>query len=55
MIIYIMSLSKTINEWNEKLNVFADKYLDNPWIGTLLLFGLFAFCWCGINSLSGKK
>ena len=53
--IYIMSLSKEINQLNEKLNSLADKYLDNPWAGVVLLFILFGFCWCGINSLGSKK
>ena len=54
-IIYIMSLSKDIEYWNEKLNSFINKYFDSPWAGALLLFVLFAFCWCGMNSIGNKK
>jgi len=54
-IIYILSLSKDIEEWNQKLNAFVDKYFDSPWAGALLLLILFLFCWAGINSIGNKK
>lgn len=54
-IFYIISISKQINEWNEKLNAFAEKYMDNPWFGTIIVFALFAFCCLGINSFGSKK
>ncbi len=38
----ILSFTSTLNEWNEKLNSFFDKNLNNVWSGALI-FGVLMF------------
>lgn len=53
--IFIASkFSKMIDYWNAKLDSFAGKYMDSPWVGTLVLGVLFVFAYWGIKSLSSK-
>ena len=52
MMLGIMDL---INDWNEKLNAFADKHLNNVGIGTLILGAVLVITILGINSLNKKN
>ncbi len=47
-------ISKKIDEWNEKLNAFAGSYMDNPWVGTIMLGALFLLAYWGIVSFAKK-
>ena len=49
-----ISLSKLIDQWNEKLNNFAATYMDSPWMGSIVLGVLFIFAYWGIKSLASK-
>lgn len=54
LILIASSLTKIIEDWNEKLNSFAAENLDSPWFGALALIVLFAFgCW-GVSYFSKK-
>ena len=53
--IFIASkLSKLIDSWNDKLDAFAAKHMDSPWVGCIMLGVLFLFAYWGIKSLSSK-
>lgn len=46
MIFILTSMMKTIEQWNDKLNLFFDQHGDNAAFGTIALVGLFAIgCW----------
>ena len=50
----IMGIIDTINDWNEKLNKIASKYMDNVGFGTIAVVGIFAIgCW-GVATLNKK-
>ncbi len=53
-ILIASKFSKMIDYWNAKLDSFAGKYMDSPWVGTLVLGVLFVFAYWGIKSLSSK-
>ena len=46
---YIMSISSTIKEWNNKLNELAS-YLDNPFSGMVIFIVLLAAATIAIRS-----
>lgn len=50
----ILTLSQTIEEWNDKLNAFSEKYLDSPWAGTIILIVLVAFGYWAIGEFNKK-
>jgi len=48
----IFTLSKIMSkleEWNEKLDVFAAKNLDSPWIGMVIFLVLMVFAFVAIS------
>lgn len=47
-------LSKLIDQWNDKLDAFVGKYMDSPWMGSIVLAVLFIFAYWGIKSLASK-
>lgn len=52
--INLMNISELIEEWNDKLNSLAGKYMDSPWMGAVVVFVLFALgCWA-ISALTKK-
>lgn len=53
-LILIANLTKTLENWNERLDSFAAEYMDSPWFGALIVVVLFAFgCWA-ISYLTKK-
>jgi len=50
--IQILGIMDTLNDWNEKLNEFAGKNLDNVLVGTLLLFAIIAVAFWAIGALN---
>ena len=52
--ILILGIIDKLNDWNEKLNEFTAKYLDNVGAGTLIFLGLVAFGFWAIRAF-GKK
>jgi len=51
---YILSITSTLNEWNEKLNNLISKYGDSAWIGALVVGLVFIITAWGINTLNKK-
>ena len=47
-------LSKLIDNWNDKLDALAGKYMDSPWFGSIMLAVLFLFAYWGIKTFSSK-
>ena len=50
----VLGIMDTLNEWNEKLNEFAGKNLDNVLVGTALLFGIIIVAFWAIGALNKK-
>ena len=50
----ILNMTKLIEDWNNKLNGLADKYLNNVGIGTVI-FGLLLVGGCWAVSYLTKK
>ncbi len=54
MINNIIIFTTIIDEWNDKLNQIASRYMDNPIFGGIAVFALFLFgCW-GVSNLNKK-
>ena len=51
----ILGIMDTINEWNDKLNDWASKYLDNVGVGTLVVGAVFVIGAWGISVLNKKQ
>lgn len=51
---YILSITSTLNEWNEKFNNLISKYGDSAWIGALVVGLVFLISAWGINTLNKK-
>lgn len=50
----ILSFMDTLNDWNEKLNNFAEKHLNNVGVGTAIIGILFVVAVWGIGALNKK-
>ncbi len=50
----ILSFMDTLNDWNEKLNNFAEKYLNNVGAGTAIIGIIFVVAVWGIGALNKK-
>ena len=51
---YILGIIDTLNDWNEKLNSFASSHLDNAFVGTVVVIGVFIVSAWGIKTLNKK-
>lgn len=51
---YILGITETLNEWNEKLNGLLDGKLDNVWVGALIVGLVFVVSAWGISTLNKK-
>lgn len=50
----ILGIVDQLNEWNDKLNKIADKYMGNVGVGTLLFFALLGVAFFGVAELNKK-
>lgn len=50
----ILSFMDTLNDWNEKLNSFAEKHLNNVGVGTAIIGIIFVVAVWGIGALNKK-
>lgn len=50
----LLGIIDKLNDWNEKLNGFASKNLDNVWVGALIVGLVFIVSIWGINTLNRK-
>ncbi len=50
----MLNIIDTLNEWNEKLNKIADKYMGNVGFGTLIFFALLGVAFFGVSSLNKR-
>ena len=53
-LIYILGITETLNEWNEKLNNFVSGHMDNTWMGAVIVGVVFVVAAWGINTLNKK-
>ena len=53
-LIYILGITETLNEWNEKLNNFVSGHMDNAWMGAVIVGVVFVVAAWGINTLNKK-
>lgn len=51
---YILGITETLNEWNEKLNNIVGGHMDNAFIGALVVGVVFVVSAWGINTLNKK-
>lgn len=51
---YILGIMDKINEWNEKLNNFAGKHMDNVWVGAACMGIILLVAFWGVNTLNKK-
>jgi len=51
---YILGITETLNEWNEKLNGIIGVRFDNVWFGALIVGIVFVVSAWGINTLNKK-
>ena len=51
---YILGITDTLNEWNEKLNSLFDGRSDNAMVATVIVVVVFVVTAWGINTLNKK-
>ena len=51
---YILGISETISEWNEKINGFVGGHMDNAFTGALIVGVVFVVSAWGISVLNKK-
>lgn len=51
---YILGITETLNDWNEKLNNLVGGHMDNVWVGALIVGIVFVVSAWGINTLNKK-
>ena len=51
---YILGITDTLNELNDKFNEFAAAHLDSPVVATAVVIGVFAIGAWGIRELNKK-
>jgi len=50
----LLGIVDQLNDWNDKLNKFADEHMGNVGVGTLLFFALLAVAFFGVAELNKK-
>ena len=50
----ILGIIDQLNDWNEKLNSFAEKHLNNVGVGTAIIGIIFVVAVWGIGALNKK-
>lgn len=50
----VLGIVDLLNDWNEKLNAFADENMGNVGVGTLLFFLLLGLGFYAINKYNKK-
>lgn len=50
----ILGIMDTLNDWNEKLNKFAEGHMDNVGVGTAVAGIILVMAIWGINTLNKK-
>ena len=53
--IVMLGIVDKLNEWNDQLNEFAGKHMDNVATGTLLFFVLIAVAFWAVGELNKNK
>lgn len=51
---YILGIMDTINDWNEKLNNFSAKHMDNVWVGAACMAVILLVAFWGVNTLNKR-
>ncbi len=51
----VLGIVDILNEWNEKLNGFADEHMGSVGVGTLLFFALLGLGFYGISTFNKKQ
>ena len=51
---FILGISHTISEWNEKLNGMLEGKIDNVWAGVAILAVIILVSFWGIGTLNKK-
>ena len=52
--IYVLGITETLNEWNEKLNNLIGGKMDNAWVAAIVVIVVFVVSAWGINTLNKK-
>lgn len=50
----MLGIIDQLNEWNDKLNALADKYMGNVGFGTLAFFALLGIAFFGVAAFNKK-
>ena len=51
---YILGITETLNDWNEKLNNLVGDHMDNAFVGALVVGIVFVVSAWGISALNKK-
>ena len=51
---YMLGIVDTLNDWNDKLNKLADKYMNNVGFGTLVFFILVGVAFFAVGTFNKK-
>lgn len=51
---YILGITETLNDWNEKLNNLVGGHMDNAFVGALVVGIVFVVSAWGISALNKK-
>jgi hypothetical protein len=51
---YILGITETLNEWNEKLSDLVGGHMDNAFMGALVVGVVFVVAAWGISTLNKK-
>ena len=52
---YILGIIDQLNDWNDKINEIADKYMGNVGVGTLLFFAILGVGFYAIGTFNKKN
>lgn len=52
--VLFLDIVSKINEINEKLNSFTGKYMDNALVGAIVVVGILAVAYAGVNTLNKR-
>lgn len=50
----IITLSETLEKWNEKLDSIASEYMDSPFFGMIVVVAVFIFGYWAVSYLTKK-
>ena len=50
----LLGIVDQLNDWNDKLNKFADEHMGNVGVGTLIFFALLGVAFFGVAELNKK-